>query len=142
MIVLRNRKATCIAALLHAIVDGANVSYFAGVEMGIQPGQLAGEIPQAPGAQQGTLEGLIGPQGIGPSPSGVALAVQADALQQIATNGARIAVPLLPSESPYNEAMLTTSASSCAPGVVCALFAMRTSIAFVRWQDRPMFEVM
>ena len=38
--------------------------------------------------------------------------------------------------------MLTTSASSCAPGVDCALFAMWVSIAFVRLQDLPMFEVM
>lgn len=106
-------------------VDGANVSYSAGVETGIQSGQLAGQIPLVPGSQQGTLEGLINTQGTGLTPSGVSLAVQADALQQIATNGATITVPLLPSESPYNEAMLTVSGSNCTPGVDCAAFAMQ-----------------
>jgi hypothetical protein len=106
-------------------VDGANVSYSAGVETGIQSGQLAGQIPLVPGSQQGILEGLITTQGNSLSSSGVSLAVQADALQQIATNGATITVPLLPSESPYNEAMLTTNGSNCAPGVDCAPFAMQ-----------------
>jgi hypothetical protein len=106
-------------------VDGANVSYSAGVETGIQSGQLAGQIPLVPGSQQGTLEGLITTQGTGLSPTGVSLAVQADALQQIATNGATITVPLLPIQSPYNEAMLTVNGSNCAPGVDCAPFAMQ-----------------
>ncbi len=106
-------------------VDGASVSYSAGVEMGIQSGQLAGKIPLVPGSQQGTLEGLITTQGTAMNPLGVSLAVQADALQQIATNGATITVPLLPSQSPYNEAMLTMSASSCATGADCAPFAMQ-----------------
>lgn len=106
-------------------VDGANVSYSAGVEMGIQSGQLAGKVPLVPGSQQGTLEGLIATQGTGLTPIGVSLAVQADALQQIATSGATITVPLLPSQSPYNEAMLTINGSSCAPGVDCAPFAMQ-----------------
>ncbi|MHB1960010.1 MAG: hypothetical protein ACYCO5_13380 [Acidobacteriaceae bacterium] len=53
-----------------------------------------------PGPQQGTLEGLIGTQGTGLPPSGVALAVQADALQPIAASGDTITAPLLPSESP------------------------------------------
>lgn len=106
-------------------VDGASVSYSAGVETGIQSGQLAGKIPLVPGSQQGTLEGLIATQGTGLSPSGVSLAVQADALQQIATSGATITVPLLPSESPYNEAMLTATGSNCAPGVDCSPFVMQ-----------------
>ena len=106
-------------------VDGANVSYSAGVEMGIQSGQLAGKVPLVAGSQQGTLEGLITTQGTGLTPIGVSLAVQADALQQIATSGATITVPLLPSQSPYNEAMLTINGSSCAPGVDCAPFAMQ-----------------
>ncbi|MES2219876.1 MAG: DUF4382 domain-containing protein, partial [Acidobacteriota bacterium] len=106
-------------------VDGASVSYSAGVEMGIQSGQLAGKVPLVPGSQQGTLEGLINAQGTGMNPLGVSLAVQADALQQIATNGSTITVPLLPSQSPYNEAMLTMSGSNCAGGVDCAPFAMQ-----------------
>lgn len=106
-------------------VDGASVSYSAGVETGIQSGQLAGKIPLVPGAQQGTLEGMITTQGTGMNPLGVSLAVQADALQQIATNGATITVPLLPSQSPYNEAMLTMNGSSCAAGADCAPFAMQ-----------------
>ena len=106
-------------------VDGASVSYSAGVETGIQSGQLAGKIPLVPGSQQGTLEGLITTQGTGMNPLGVSLAVQADALQQIATNGNTITVPLLPSQSPYNEAMLTTNGSNCAAGVDCAPFAMQ-----------------
>lgn len=104
-------------------VDGASVSYSAGVETGIQSGQLAGKIPLVPGSQQGTLEGLITTQGTGPL--GMSLAVQADALQQIATNGTTITVPLLPNQSPYNEAMLTTNGSSCAGGADCAPFAMQ-----------------
>jgi hypothetical protein len=106
-------------------MDGANVSYSAGVETGIQSGQLAGKIPLVPGSQQGTLAGLITTQGTSLSPIGVSLAVQADALQQIATNGAMITVPLLPIQSPTNEAMLTTNGSNCAPGVDCAPFAMQ-----------------
>ncbi len=106
-------------------VDGASVSYSAGVEMGIQSGQLAGKIPLVPGSQQGTLEGLISTQGTGTNSLGVSLAVQADALQQIATSGATITVPLLPSQSPYDEAMLTTDGSSCAGGVDCAPFSMQ-----------------
>jgi hypothetical protein len=104
-------------------VDGARVSYSAGVETGIQSGQLAGKIPLVPGSQQGTLEGLITTQGT--SPLGVSLAVQADALQQIATNGKTITVPLLPIQSPYNEATLTTNESNCAAGVDCAPFSMQ-----------------
>lgn len=106
-------------------VDGASVSYSAGVETGIQSGQLAGKIPLVPGSQQGTLEGLITTQGTGSNPLGVSLAVQADALQQIATNGETITVPLLPSQSPYNEAMVTVNGSSCAGGADCAPFAMQ-----------------
>ena len=106
-------------------VDGASVSYSAGVETGIQSGQLAGKIPLVPGSQQGTLEGLISTQGTGANPLGVSLAVQADALQQIATDGTTITVPLLPRQSPYNEAMLTVNGSNCAPGADCAPFAMQ-----------------
>jgi Domain of unknown function (DUF4382) len=106
-------------------MDGASVSYSAGVETGIQSGQLAGKIPLVPGSQQGTLEGLITTQGTGANPLGVSLAVQADALQQIATNGTTITVPLLPRQSPYNQAMLTMSGSNCAPGTDCAPFAMQ-----------------
>ena len=110
-------------------VDGANVAYSAGVETGIQSGQLAGKVPLVPGSQQGTLEGLITTQGSGMNPLGVSLAVQADALQQIATSGATITVPLLPSQSPYNEAMLTVDGSNCAPGMDCAPFAMQLPTA-------------
>ena len=106
-------------------VDGASVSYSAGVEMGIQSGQLAGKIPLVPGSQQGTLEGLITTQGAGTNPLGVSQAVQAGALQQIATDGATITVPLLPSQSPYDEAMLTTNGSSCEAGVDCSPFSMK-----------------
>ena len=106
-------------------VDGASVSYSAGVETGIQSGQLAGKIPLVPGSQQGTLEGLITTQGTGGNPLGVSLAVQADALQQIATNGTTITVPLLPRQSPYNEAMLTVDGSNCGPGGDCTPFAMQ-----------------
>ncbi len=106
-------------------VDGASVSYSAGVETGIQSGQLAGKIPLVPGSRQGTLEGLITTQGTGMNPLGVSLAVRADALQQVATNGTTITVPLLPSQSPYNEAMLTTNGSNCVPGADCASFAMQ-----------------
>jgi hypothetical protein len=106
-------------------VDGASVSYSAGVETGIQSGQLAGKIPLVPGSQQGTLEGLITTQGTGGNPLGVSLAVQAGALQQIATNGTTITVPLLPRQSPYNEAMLTVNGSDCAPGADCAPFVMQ-----------------
>lgn len=106
-------------------VDGANVAYSAGVETGIQSGQLAGKIPLVPGTQQGTIRGLITAQNAGPSLTGVPVAVQADALQQISANGDTLTVPLLPSQSPYNEAMLTTGGSSCPSGVDCALFSLQ-----------------
>ena len=106
-------------------VDGANVAYSAGVETGIQSGQLAGKIPLVPGTQQGTLQGLISTMNGGLPPAGVSVAVQAEALQQIAGNGTTITVPLLPSQSPFNEAMLTTNGSSCPSGVDCAPFAMQ-----------------
>ena len=106
-------------------VDGANVAYSAGVETGIQSGQLAGKIPLVPGTQQGTLQGLISTMNGGLPPAGVSVAVQAEALQQIAGNGTTITVPLLPSQSPFNEAMLTTNGFSCPSGVDCAPFAMQ-----------------
>ena len=106
-------------------VDGASVAYSAGVETGIQSGQLAGKIPLVPGTQQGTLQGLISTMNGGLPPAGISVAVQADALQQIASNGTMITVPLLPSQSPFNEAMLTTNGSSCPAGGDCAPFAMQ-----------------
>lgn len=106
-------------------VDGAQVSYSAGVETGIQAGQLAGEIPLVPGGAQGTLEGMITTQNTGPPPVGVSVAVKASALQQISNMGVTITVPLLPSQSAYNDAMLTTSGSNCATGVDCGSFAMQ-----------------
>lgn len=105
-------------------VDGANVSYSAGVETGIQSGQTAGKIPLVHGTSQGILQGLIATQRTTTPPVPTAAATQADALQQIGTNGITITVPLLPAQSPYNEAMLTTSAQDCPPGTDCASYAM------------------
>ncbi len=104
-------------------VDGANTSYSAGVETGIQAGQVAGQIPLVPGTAQGTLQGLIMTQSAALQPSGISVAVKANALQQIA-GGATITVPLLPSQNPYNEAMLTENRGTCIAGVDCASFAM------------------
>jgi hypothetical protein len=107
-------------------VDGADVSYSAGVETGIQAGQLAGKIPLVPGSGEGTLQGLITTQNGGRPVAGVSTAVQASALQQLAAdNGTTITVPLLPSYDPYNAAMLTEKASSCPHGVDCASFALQ-----------------
>ena len=106
-------------------VDGANVAYSAGVETGIQSGQLAGLIPLVPGTPQGTLQGMITDMNAGLPPAGVPVATQADALQQIASGGATITVPLLPSQSPFNEAMLTTNGATCPAGVDCTPFSMQ-----------------
>lgn len=106
-------------------VDGANVAYSAGVEEGIQSGQLAGQIPLVPGSSQGILQGMVTTQSSGQPPTGVDVAVRADALQQVDANGVTITVPLLPSESPYNDAMLTATASNCPSGADCSNFAMQ-----------------
>jgi hypothetical protein len=105
-------------------VDGANVAYSAGVEQGIQSGQLAGKIPLVPGSTQGTLQGMVSTQNAGHPPSGVDVAINADALQQI-DNDVTITVPLLPGQSPFNDAMLTQTASNCPAGVDCSTFAMQ-----------------
>ena len=106
-------------------VDGANVSYSAGVETGIQSGQVAGDIPLVPGSGEGTLQGLVTSQSGGLQLAGLPVAVQADALEQLPGGGATITVPLLPSYSPYNAAMLTAGTSSCPAGADCASYSMR-----------------
>lgn len=105
-------------------VDGSNVSYSAGVETGIQNGQMAGKIPLVPGSAQGTLNGMVTTQNASLPPAGVPVAVRASALEQIA-GGTTITVPLLPSQSLYNSAMLTTSNGSCPAGVDCSSFALQ-----------------
>jgi|GEM_PF-1666988 len=106
-------------------VDGANVSYSAGVETGIQSGQLAGEIPLVPGSGEGTLQGWVTTQGGGLQLAGLPVAVQTDALEQLPGTGSTITVPLLPTYSPYNAAMLTASGSSCPAGADCAAYALQ-----------------
>lgn len=106
-------------------VDGANVSYSAGIETGIQSGQTAGQVALVPASSQGTLAGLIATQNAGHPPAGIAVAVRADALQQIDSNGTTITVPLLPSQSPYNQAMLTAAAGTCPAGADCSSFSMQ-----------------
>jgi hypothetical protein len=110
-------------------VDGANISYSAGVETGIQSGQLTGQIPLVPGSGEGTLQGLITTQNGGRPSAGVAVAVETDALQQLANNGATITVPLLPTYNPYNASMLTANAAPCPQGVDCATFSMQLPAA-------------
>ena len=106
-------------------VDGASVSYSAGVETGIQAGQLAGQIPLVPGSAQGTLQGTITAQNIGRPPAGAQVAVQPVALQQLGENGPTITVPVLPSQSAYDEAMLTVNRDTCPTGVDCTAFSMQ-----------------
>jgi hypothetical protein len=106
-------------------IDGANISYSAGVETGIQSGQLAGQIPLVPGAAEGTLDGMIATQNASRPPAGIAVAVRADALQQLPNGGPTITVPLLPSQNPYNAASLTSAQSSCPSGWDCSQFAMQ-----------------
>lgn len=106
-------------------IDGANISYSAGVETGIQSGQVAGQIPLVPGAAEGTLNGTITTQNATRPPIGVAVAVRADALQQLPNGGPTITVPLLPSQNPYNAASLTAAVSSCPAGWDCSQFAMQ-----------------
>lgn len=105
-------------------VDGANVAYSAGVEQGIQSGQIAGKIPLVPGSTQGTLQGMVSTQNGGRPPAGVDVAIQANALQQIA-NDVTITIPLLPAQSPFNDAMLTETQSNCPAGADCSTFAMQ-----------------
>jgi hypothetical protein len=106
-------------------VDGANVSYSAGVETGIQSGQLAGDIPLVPGSGEGTLQGLVTTQSGGLQVAGLPVAVQTDALEQLPGSGSTITVPLLPTYSPYNAAMLTASGSSCPAGADCAAYSLK-----------------
>lgn len=106
-------------------VDGASVSYSAGIETGIQSGQLAGKIPLVPGSGEGTMQGMVTTQNSGRPSAGVPVAVQTDVLQQLANNGPTITAPLLPAYNPYNGAMLTGNGSSCPQGVDCAAFSMQ-----------------
>jgi hypothetical protein len=105
-------------------VDGANVAYSAGVETGIQAGQLAGKIPLVPGSAQGTLAGMVTTQNASLPPAGVSVAVQASAVQQLA-DGTMITVPLLPGQNPMNAAMLTGTNGNCPAGTDCSTFALQ-----------------
>ena len=105
-------------------VDGENVAYSAGVETGIQSGQIAGEIPLVPGTRQGVLQGLMATQRTLMPAVPTAAAMQADALQQVGASGTTITVPLLPTQSPYNEAMLTAGVGNCPAGTDCASYSM------------------
>ncbi len=106
-------------------VDGAHVSYSPGVELGIRSGQLAGQIPLLPGTGQGTLQGAITTQNMGRPIGGVSVAMRADAFVQLTNNGPKLTIPLLPSDDPYNGAMLTTNASFCPEGVDCAAYSLQ-----------------
>lgn len=106
-------------------VDGTNLSYSAGVEMGIEAGQTAGQIPLVPGSGEGTLQGLITTQNGGRPSGGVSVAVETAALQQLPNNGPTITMPLLPSYNPDNGAMLTADGQNCPAGVDCAAFSMQ-----------------
>jgi len=106
-------------------VDGANVSYSIGMETGIQAGQIAGQIPLIPGSAQGVLAGTLTTLRSGTPPAGTVAAMRADALQQVVNNGVTVTVPLLPSQSPFNEAMLTQNLPSCPAGTDCATFSMK-----------------
>lgn len=105
-------------------VDGAGVSYSAGIETGIQSGQIAGQVPLVPGSRQGTLQGTILTQRSTQPSVGTQAAMKADALQQIASDGQVVTIPLLPSQSPFNEAMLTQSLPDCPAGKDCANYTM------------------
>jgi hypothetical protein len=105
-------------------VDGADVSYSAGIETGIQSGQVAGQIPLVPGSRQGTLQGTILTQRSSIPAVGATAAMEAHALQQIANDGQIVTIPLLPSQSPFNEAMLTQNLPTCPAGKDCANYSM------------------
>lgn len=105
-------------------VDGSNVSYSAGIETGIQSGQMAGKIPLVPGSAQGLLQGMITTQSGGLAAAGIPVAVQADALQKL-PDGQTITVPLLPNQNPYNAALLTVAGSTCPVGTDCGTFSMQ-----------------
>jgi hypothetical protein len=105
-------------------VDGAGIAYSAGVETGIQSGQIAGQIPLVPGSRQGVLEGTIATQRTTTHPSGTVAAMKADALQQTSSTGPIVTIPLLPSQSAFNEAMLTQRNRTCPAGADCADYSM------------------
>lgn len=105
-------------------MDGANTAYSVGMETGIQAGQIAGQIPLIPGTAQGILKGTITAQRSTRPAVGALAAMRADALLQVANDGPTITVPLLPSQSPYNEAMLTQNLPNCPAGTDCSQFSM------------------
>jgi hypothetical protein len=105
-------------------VDGSNVSYSAGIETGIQNGQLAGQIPLVPGAGAGTLLGLVTTQNTGRPAAGVAVAIETSAVQQL-PDGPMITVPLLPTVNPYDASVLTSTGESCPAGSDCASYSMQ-----------------
>ena len=105
-------------------VDGDKVSYSAGIETGIQSGQIAGQIPLVPGSSQGILQGTIATQRTTTPAIGTVAAMKADALQQIGNGGPMVTIPLLPSQSPFDEAMMTQSLPDCPAGTDCANYSM------------------
>lgn len=108
-------------------VDGANVSYSAGVETGIQAGQLAGKVALVPGERAGTLQGMVTTANGGLAPAGVPVAVATEATMSL-PNGTTITVPLLPSFNPENAVALTGNSENCPAGTDCSTFAMQLPV--------------
>jgi hypothetical protein len=108
-------------------------TYSAGVVLGVQPGQTAGNIPLVPSTQEAILNGLVTTQNSASPAAGTAADVQVSALQQIPGNGPTVTIPQLPMTpgiggvpanfSP-NGVYETAANSNCAANVDCAAYSL------------------
>lgn len=110
-------------------VDGQNIAYSAGVETGIQQGQVAGKVALVPGTQQASVDGSVTTQKNVTPAVATSATLQVSALQQLYGNGPLITVPLLPSQSPYDGVMDTASSPQCPAGVDCSSYLMQLPAA-------------
>jgi hypothetical protein len=105
-------------------VDGAGNSYSAGVETGIQTGQLAGKVALVPNQGEGTLNALATTQSAAFPPAAIPVAVATSAFTTL-PDGTKVTLPLLPSLNPENGVALTANGSSCPSGSDCAAFSLQ-----------------
>jgi hypothetical protein len=95
-------------------VDGAGVTYSAGVETGLSPGDAAGNIPLIPSGQTATIQGIVSTQNGANPPMAAVADIQLSALQTEGTAGPEITIPTLPTPASANAGVFVT-----APGNNC-----------------------